>query len=148
MIRLLLLLCRVLLLVTLLLWVWLLWSHGDPEVLLFPAGVVYLGLSLHRIPRLPTLGERWHALQMTIRTGCCFLMIVLTFHLLPFAQALGLALDDAPPTPPAVPEQLLQGVLQSGYWIVAVVVVLLALLHLPGVERHLNAWEVHEGAEP
>src|SRR4051812_40189505 len=104
----LLLLCRVLLLATLLIWVWFLWDQPDPYEKLLPAGVAYLGLSLHQIPRLPTPGERRHALQVTIRTSCSFLMIVLTFHLIAFPQALGAALDDAPPPPSPVPEPLLQ----------------------------------------
>ena len=98
--RLLLLLCRVLLLATLLFWVLLLWDQPDPEE---KRCQQEWSISVSRFTGFhdcPLSEERWHTLQMTIRTGCCFLMIVLTFHLITFAQALGAALDDVPPTPP------------------------------------------------
>src|SRR5579885_3367446 len=82
MVRLLLLLCRVLLLATLLFWVWLLWDQPDPEE---KRCQQEWSISVSRFTGFhdcPLSEERWHTLQMTIRTGCCFLMIVLTFHLI------------------------------------------------------------------
>jgi hypothetical protein len=145
MMRLLLFVSRCLLASTLLLWVWLLWEHADPDVLLLPAGIVYLGLSLHRIPRLPTALERWSAFRLTTRASFALLIIIVNFHLVRFAQSLGASLDGTPVRPTFF-GLILRGLFQGGYWAAAIIVVFMAFLRLPGVEQRLNAWVRERGA--
>jgi ABC-type xylose transport system permease subunit len=147
--RLLLVLCGLFVVATLLLWAWLFWLHADPDVLLLPAAVVYLGLSFHRIRRLHTVLERWYAFEMTKRTGCFLFLLVLLFHLASSIPFLIASLIDAPAHLSFL-AQLVLGMVRGAYWFVAISVVLLALLqvllNLPRVGQRLTAWMMNDGA--
>ncbi len=130
--------CRCLFLATLLVWIWLLWEQGDPNLLLLPSGIVYLGLLFHRIVSLSPPQERWQTFRATIRSLCHVFLLVMMFHLVSFTSSLISILAD-PPSHPSFLGQLIQGLGQVGNWIVAVLMVFLAICHLPGVEEALQA---------
>ncbi|MBA2392837.1 MAG: hypothetical protein H0V70_08830 [Ktedonobacteraceae bacterium] len=126
--------CVFLLLLTILLWLWLVWHLWNPDLALLPSGVIFLGLSFRRASRLPTVGERWYIFQQVCRIGFGLLVIIGSRHLIPFML---LSLATPVQTHPSLFMQIVQQAAGVTYWMLAIVMTLAAIMQLPWIEQRL-----------
>jgi hypothetical protein len=123
--------CWLAFLLTLLLWLSLLWHHPDPVLVLLPTGVVYAGLCLYRL----CIRDLLTCIEM-VRFFFHAAMMFVAFRLATLTSVLASMLD--PSTPRAVFSSWVLWVTQAGYWLLAVFFVLLTIRYIPSVEQMLD----------
>jgi hypothetical protein len=123
--------CVFLLLLTILLWLWLVWYLWDPDLALLPTGVIFLGLSFHRASRLPAVRERWYTFQQACRISFGLLLIIGSRHLVAF---LLLSFNTPVQTHSALIVQIFQKAADVTYCMLAIVMTLIAIIQFPWIE--------------
>jgi hypothetical protein len=126
-----LLVCQLLLLSTLLVWIWLLCQYPDSTLIIIPAVISYLGLLVYQASCIPKGLRRWIAFHQVFRSGFRFVLVFGVQRFFRFAVSIENEMGGS-----SLLESVIQGFMWFSSWFIALGLVLLVVL---------NYKEIHTG---